>query len=71
MGEKTFRVTYDLIPGTRRSSYCTFCGRSRMVFDYAAGRYVAQVCESCAKNLPGVVKAEVVEEKVETKKKKN
>ena len=63
-------INYDLIAGTRRSSYCTFCGRSRMVSDYTAGRYVVQFCEQCAENPPGMVKAEVVEEKSETKKKK-
>ena len=64
-------INYGLIGGKgSHGGHCTFCGRSKQVSDYAAGRYVVQFCDSCAKNLPGAVKAEVVEEKPETKKKK-
>lgn len=68
MGEEKITVTYCLVAGTNRASNCTFCGRSRPVSDYVAGRYVVQVCERCAENPPG--KVEGTEEKLDTKKKK-
>ena len=60
-------VVYSSVSGTRRASNCTFCGRSGMVSNYVAGVYVVQLCERCTQNPPGAV---VVEEKPETKKKK-
>ena len=69
---KKITINYDLIDGKdSHGGHCTFCGRPKQVSDYAVGSYVVQFCGECAKNLPGVVKAGVVEEKVETKKKKN
>ena len=75
MGEEKVTITYSLVPGTNRSSNCTFCGRARAVSDYAAGRYVVQVCDGCVEHPPGVVKAEEVkaeevEEKLESQEEK-
>ena len=67
-------INYNLIDGkSSHGGHCTFCGRSKQVSDYEAGRYVVQFCDSCAKNPPGTVKVEVVkvvEEKPESKYKK-
>ena len=64
-------INYDLVNGKdSHGGHCTFCGRSKRVSDYEAGRYVVQFCDNCAENPPGMVKAEVGEEKSETKKKK-
>ena len=68
---KKIIINYDLINGKdAREGYCTFCGRPKQVSDYAAGQYIVQFCSSCIENLPGVVKAEVIEKKLEFKKKK-
>jgi len=68
MGEEKITVVFNFVPGTRRASNCTFCGRSGMVSNYVAGVYVVELCERCAENPPGAIKE--TEEKPETKKKK-
>ena len=63
-------MTYVWVLDSERGGHCTFCGRPKQVSDYRAGGRVIQLCGSCVENPPGMVKAEVVEEKSETKKKK-
>lgn len=65
-------INYGLIGGKdSHGGHCTFCGGHGQVSDYAAGRYVIQVCGECAESPLGMVDVvKVLEEKSEIKKKK-